>query len=91
MPLISWQAFLSVSLILGDGLYNFVKILAATIINILERVKNRDNMGNTSNLRTPYNFRKKLWNVPFVLRCITIQFQPLNDEKKRSKLLNILN
>lgn len=30
----TFQVFLSVALILGDGLYNFVKIIATTIINI---------------------------------------------------------
>lgn len=42
--LYGYKAFLSVALILGDGLYNLVKILAATIINILEKLKNRNNM-----------------------------------------------
>lgn len=35
----TFQVFLSVSLILGDGLYNFIKILASTIINVHHRVK----------------------------------------------------
>ncbi|PON73554.1 Oligopeptide transporter [Parasponia andersonii] len=41
--LYGYKAFLSVALILGDGLYNFVKILASTIINIHDRLKNKNN------------------------------------------------
>ena len=45
----SLQVFLSVALILGDGIYNFIKILACTIINIHGKFKNKDaNMGNIS-------------------------------------------
>ncbi|XP_062074631.1 metal-nicotianamine transporter YSL1 isoform X2 [Humulus lupulus] len=43
--LYGYKAFLSVSLILGDGLYNFVKILGSTFINIHDRMKNKDNTG----------------------------------------------
>ncbi|KAL5539724.1 hypothetical protein UlMin_043853, partial [Ulmus minor] len=41
--LYGYKAFLSVALILGDGLYNFTKILASTVINIHDRVKNKNN------------------------------------------------
>uniref|UniRef100_A0A803PP48 Metal-nicotianamine transporter YSL1 n=4 Tax=Cannabis sativa TaxID=3483 RepID=A0A803PP48_CANSA len=41
--LYGYKAFLSVSLILGDGLYNFVKILASTIINMYQTFKNKNN------------------------------------------------
>ncbi|KAJ4846335.1 Metal-nicotianamine transporter ysl1 [Turnera subulata] len=37
-----YKVFLSVALILGDGLYSFVKIMGATIINIRSRIKSRD-------------------------------------------------
>ncbi|KAJ4711810.1 Metal-nicotianamine transporter like [Melia azedarach] len=39
--LYGYKVFLSVALILGDGLYNFVKILCVTIINILGRLKKK--------------------------------------------------
>ncbi|PRQ16679.1 putative oligopeptide transporter, OPT superfamily [Rosa chinensis] len=40
--LYGYKVFLSVSLILGDGLYNFIKIMLSTIVNIHERLKNRN-------------------------------------------------
>ncbi|XP_010541874.1 PREDICTED: metal-nicotianamine transporter YSL1 [Tarenaya hassleriana] len=39
-----YKVFLSVALILGDGLYNFAKILCFTIANIQSRLKNRTNL-----------------------------------------------
>lgn len=36
------QVFISISLILGDGLYNFVKILCFTAINIHAKMKRRN-------------------------------------------------
>ncbi|KAF2615880.1 hypothetical protein F2Q70_00013003 [Brassica cretica] len=38
-----YKVFLSVALILGDGLYTFVKILYVTIVSINARVKNKPN------------------------------------------------
>ncbi|CAL0299961.1 unnamed protein product [Lupinus luteus] len=38
--LYGYKVFLSIALILGDGLYNFIKILVATVDSILERMKN---------------------------------------------------
>ncbi|XP_009358702.1 metal-nicotianamine transporter YSL1 [Pyrus x bretschneideri] len=40
--LYGYKVFLSVSLILGDGIYNFIKILACTIVNIHVRLKNKN-------------------------------------------------
>ncbi|KAL0016097.1 hypothetical protein SO802_003166 [Lithocarpus litseifolius] len=40
--LYGYKVFLSVALILGDGIYNFIKILACTIINIHGKFKNKD-------------------------------------------------
>ncbi|KAF3781557.1 putative metal-nicotianamine transporter [Nymphaea thermarum] len=37
-----YKVFISIALILGDGLYNFVKILAFTIRNIYDQFKNRN-------------------------------------------------
>ncbi|KAK4748703.1 hypothetical protein SAY87_015289 [Trapa incisa] len=39
--LYGYKAFISVALILGDGLYNFLKILIITVVNIHGRVKSR--------------------------------------------------
>ncbi|OWM72204.1 metal-nicotianamine transporter YSL1-like [Punica granatum] len=44
--LYGYKAFISVALILGDGLYNFTKILIVTLMNVHSRVKNR-NLGKT--------------------------------------------
>ncbi|XP_044486750.1 metal-nicotianamine transporter YSL1-like [Mangifera indica] len=46
--LYGYKVFLSVALILGDGLYNFLKILLVTIINIYGRLKKQRqlNAGN---------------------------------------------
>ncbi|KAF3434198.1 hypothetical protein FNV43_RR25301 [Rhamnella rubrinervis] len=40
--LYGYKVFLSVALILGDGLYNFIKILASTLKNIHDRMKNKN-------------------------------------------------
>ncbi|KAM1515919.1 hypothetical protein ACFXTH_014943 [Malus domestica] len=40
--LYGYKVFLAVALILGDGLYNFVKILVCTIVNIYVRWKNKN-------------------------------------------------
>ncbi|GLT35749.1 hypothetical protein SLA2020_101760 [Shorea laevis] len=40
--LYGYKVFVSVALILGDGLYNFLKILCFTIINIHGRLKNKN-------------------------------------------------
>ncbi|KAE8055063.1 hypothetical protein FH972_011930 [Carpinus fangiana] len=39
--LYGYKVFISVALILGDGIYNFIKILACTIINIHGRLKKK--------------------------------------------------
>lgn len=36
------QVFISIALILGDGLYNFLKILAITAKNITDRLKHKN-------------------------------------------------
>ncbi|KAE9619099.1 hypothetical protein Lal_00047937 [Lupinus albus] len=38
--LYGYKVFLSIALILGDGLYNFIKILVATVDSVVERMKN---------------------------------------------------
>lgn len=49
--LYGYKVFLSVALILGDGLYNFLKILTVTIINIYVRLKTKNlNAGQFSSL-----------------------------------------
>ncbi|OMO79837.1 Oligopeptide transporter OPT superfamily [Corchorus capsularis] len=40
--LYGYKVFVSVALILGDGLYNFIKILCFTLINIHGRLKNKN-------------------------------------------------
>lgn len=40
--LYGYKVFLSVALILGDGLYNFLKILSVTVINIYGRIKTKN-------------------------------------------------
>ncbi|XP_057993568.1 metal-nicotianamine transporter YSL1 isoform X2 [Hevea brasiliensis] len=42
--LYGYKVFISVALILGDGLYNFVKIISFTIINIHGRLKSSSNL-----------------------------------------------
>ncbi|XP_031496750.1 probable metal-nicotianamine transporter YSL9 [Nymphaea colorata] len=37
-----YKVFISIALILGDGLYNFVKILAFTVRNLCSQLKNRN-------------------------------------------------
>ncbi|KAK7269033.1 hypothetical protein RIF29_21748 [Crotalaria pallida] len=37
--LYGYKVFLSIALILGDGIYNFIKILGATVASVVERMK----------------------------------------------------
>lgn len=37
LPCLNLQAFICIALILGDGLYNFVKIIVFTIKNLIEK------------------------------------------------------
>ncbi|KAI4326784.1 hypothetical protein L6164_019319 [Bauhinia variegata] len=39
--LYGYKVFLSVALILGDGIYNFIKILLFTIVNVIGRIKTK--------------------------------------------------
>lgn len=41
MVMFSWQVFIPIALLLGDGLYSFVKITSITLINFYTRLKNR--------------------------------------------------
>lgn len=43
--LYGYKVFLTVSLILGDGVYNFVKILVSSFLSVLQKIKNRQNGG----------------------------------------------
>ncbi|BAT89099.1 hypothetical protein LR48_Vigan09g057600 [Vigna angularis] len=43
--LYGYKVFLTVSLILGDGVYNFVKILVSSFLSVLQKIKNRGNGG----------------------------------------------
>ncbi|XP_039141964.1 probable metal-nicotianamine transporter YSL9 isoform X1 [Dioscorea cayenensis subsp. rotundata] len=47
-----YKVFISIALILGDGLYNFLKILAITAKNITDRLKHK-NIKKVSDLNTP--------------------------------------
>ncbi|KAI9076780.1 hypothetical protein K1719_041256 [Acacia pycnantha] len=47
--LYGYKVFISVALILGDGLYNFVKILISTVLSMLERMKNKKHQNSTLN------------------------------------------
>ncbi|KAJ1404002.1 Oligopeptide transporter, OPT superfamily [Sesbania bispinosa] len=40
--LYGYKVFLSIALIIGDGMYNFIKILISTVLSVLERMKNKD-------------------------------------------------
>ncbi|CAN1346721.1 Metal-nicotianamine transporter YSL3 [Linum perenne] len=42
--LYGYKAFISIAMILGDGLYNFIKILYLTAANIIERARARENV-----------------------------------------------
>ncbi|GAY64789.1 hypothetical protein CUMW_236200 [Citrus unshiu] len=51
--LYGYKVFLSVALILGDGLYNFLKILSVTVINIYGRIKTKNlNAGQLRSLKS---------------------------------------
>ncbi|KAK7391844.1 hypothetical protein VNO78_20267 [Psophocarpus tetragonolobus] len=40
--LYGYKVFLSIALILGDGIYNFTKILISTVLNVHERMKSKN-------------------------------------------------
>lgn len=48
--LYGYKVFLTVSLILGDGLYNFVKILLSSFLSVLQKIKNRQSGKTTLTL-----------------------------------------
>ncbi|KDO76708.1 hypothetical protein CISIN_1g037863mg [Citrus sinensis] len=51
--LYGYKVFLSVALILGDGLYNFLKILSLTVINIYGTIKTKNlNAGQLRSLKS---------------------------------------
>ncbi|KAF5731295.1 YELLOW STRIPE like 3 isoform 2 [Tripterygium wilfordii] len=50
--LTGYKVFVSIALILGDGLYNFLKILFFTAKNIRERARNIDDRVKNNNLKT---------------------------------------
>ncbi|CAN6480354.1 unnamed protein product [Victoria cruziana] len=52
-----YKVFISIALILGDGLYNFVKILAFTIRNIYDQFKNRNTGPGPMENRTEHQHR----------------------------------
>ncbi|KAF3550301.1 hypothetical protein DY000_02009401 [Brassica cretica] len=54
-----YKVFLSVALILGDGLYTFVKILYVTIVSINARVKNKPNDLDSVGDKKQHKFRKE--------------------------------
>ncbi|CAH8314808.1 unnamed protein product [Eruca vesicaria subsp. sativa] len=54
-----YKVFLSVALILGDGLYTFVKIIYVTIISINARVKNKPNDLDAVGDKQQRKFRKE--------------------------------
>ncbi|KAF8095564.1 hypothetical protein N665_0330s0045 [Sinapis alba] len=54
-----YKVFLSVALILGDGLYTFFKILYVTIVSINARVKNKPNDLDTVGDKKQQKFRKE--------------------------------
>ncbi|XP_054809323.1 metal-nicotianamine transporter YSL1 [Prosopis cineraria] len=47
--LYGYKVFLSVALILGDGMYNFIKILISTILSMLDRMKRKNLQNSTLN------------------------------------------
>ncbi|KAJ9173773.1 hypothetical protein P3X46_016878 [Hevea brasiliensis] len=64
--LYGYKVFISVALILGDGLYSFVKIMSCTIINIHSRL--RSSNLNTEALDDPHKSLDDLKQNEFFLR-----------------------
>ncbi|TKY52017.1 Metal-nicotianamine transporter YSL1 [Spatholobus suberectus] len=68
--LYGYKVFLSIALIIGDGIYNFTKILISTILNVLQRIKSKnhenvaaDRQGNhTEDLKQTETFLRE--NIP---------------------------
>lgn len=60
--LYGYKVFLTVALILGDGLYNFVKILVSSILSVHEKIKNRK------------NGKKRIQNLPFSRSYLVMKY-----------------
>lgn len=51
--LYGYKVFVSIALILGDGIYNFTKILISTVFNVHERMRSKNNKnGMSSHIHT---------------------------------------
>lgn len=51
--LYGYKVFVSIALILGDGIYNFTKILISTVLNVNERMRSKNNKnGKSSHIQT---------------------------------------
>ena len=50
--LYGYKVFLSIALILGDGIYNFTKILVSTVLSVLERMKSESSKKGKSSHST---------------------------------------
>ncbi|XP_027363902.1 metal-nicotianamine transporter YSL1-like [Abrus precatorius] len=75
--LYGYKVFISIALILGDGIYNFTKILVSTVLNVLDRTKSKnhknavaaDRQGNpTRDLKQTETFLKE--NIPMWIGII---------------------
>lgn len=56
--LYGYKVFLSIALILGDGVYTFTKILVSTVIGVNERMKNKKlKKGKNSHRRLRSSFQ----------------------------------
>ena len=78
----TFQVFLSVALILGDGLYNFIKILGSTILNVRDRVKKAKAGYSTIYFSLLPSFKLKLLELLFSSNTTYIISIGLDDNEK---------
>lgn len=65
-----YKVFISIALILGDGLYNFFKIIYFTVANIIPRMKRRNIKEASDNQRMPLDDLRQ--NEVFIIEHIPI-------------------
>lgn len=75
--LYGYKVFLSIALILGDGIYNFTKILICTVLNVHDRIKSKNNKNG------------KIRQI-HILEFVSILFSNYDDDEDNNNNNNIL-
>ncbi|XP_058086071.1 metal-nicotianamine transporter YSL2-like isoform X2 [Magnolia sinica] len=72
-----YKVFIAIALILGDGLYNFIKVLSFTIRSFHARLKRKDLRTDTQNQSPEERYRNETFmreNIPVWVACLGYAF-----------------